>query len=450
MRILQEFLHWGTLITGIVISLALLYAVVVFYRENERLALSRTLLLLLLIPAPVILIFVYRLEVAEYVVVGIAFILCVLFVVPFKTPAGLVDKLPADRIDERDIMFSRNELVPGTERYEKYYLQNPQNKVKDDAFREEAGLLSPKSKYYHQKAFTASEASFRTIDQLHDYVDGEPSNNKKSVDKDELTKFLKGWAKDIGAIDVGITKVHPYHFYTFKGRRDDYDKPIEIKHKTAIAFTVEMTHEMVAPAPQASIIMESARQYLESGRIAVQLAGFIRELGYNARAHIDGNYQVICPLVARDAGLGEIGRMGLLMTPKLGPRVRIGVVTTDLELEEDEYIPNNSAIDFCVMCKKCAECCPSQSIQFENPVSINGVKRWQINSEACFTYWCKAGTDCGRCMAVCPYSHPNQALHNFIRWGIKNSRFFRKIAVLLDDFFYARKPKPHKLPSWLK
>ncbi|MFQ6103859.1 MAG: hypothetical protein ACE5OP_06150 [Candidatus Glassbacteria bacterium] len=52
----------------------------------------------------------------------------------------------------------------------------------------------------------------------------------------------------------------------------------------------------------------------------------IRNLGYPARTHIDGNYRVVCPLVARDAGIGEIGRMGLLMTPRLGPRVRIAVV----------------------------------------------------------------------------------------------------------------------------
>jgi len=94
---------------------------------------------------------------------------------------------------------------------------------------------------------------------------------------------------------------------------------------------------MVNSGPLAPIIMESSQKYLDSGSIAVQLAAFIRNLGYPALAHIDGNYQVVCPLVARDAGLGDIGRMGLLMTPKLGPRVRIGVVTTDLPLLVDGH-----------------------------------------------------------------------------------------------------------------
>ncbi len=78
----------------------------------------------------------------------------------------------------------------------------------------------------------------------------------------------------------------------------------------------------MSAAPAAPTVMESAHKYLISGAIAIQIAHFIRELGYDAMAHIDANYELICPLVARDAGLGEIGRMGLLITPKHGTRVR--------------------------------------------------------------------------------------------------------------------------------
>jgi hypothetical protein len=52
-------------------------------------------------------------------------------------------------------------------------------------------------------------------------------------------------------------------------------------------------------------------------------------------------------------------------------------------------------------------------------------------------------------MACCPYSHPNNLLHNIIRLGIKKSDLFRMIAVHLDDFFYGRKPKSANLPNWI-
>jgi reductive dehalogenase len=180
------------------------------------------------------------------------------------------------------------------------------------------------------------------------------------------------------------------------------------------------------------------------------MAEFIRRLGYSARAHIDGNYRVVCPLVARDAGLGEIGRMGLLMTPQLGPRVRIAVVTTDLPLVPSEREEDATMMDFCRVCQKCAEVCPSQSIPFGDPGEVDGVRRWQIDQASCFTFWCTVGTDCARCMRACPYSHPDNLLHNMVRAGIRHSALFRRFALRMDDLFYGRKPPPADVPDWTR
>jgi reductive dehalogenase len=241
-----------------------------------------------------------------------------------------------------------------------------------------------------------------------------------------------------------------YHWYSNVGRGDDYGKEVKPEHKFGIAFTVEMDREQMSNAPYGPTIMESAAQYLNAGAIAVQVSEFIRSLGYSARAHIDGNYRVVCPLVAKDAGLGELGRMGLLMTSELGSRVRIAVVTTDIPLVTDKVKDATSVIEFCRICRKCADVCPSRSISFNDREDIDGIARWQINSESCFTYWCSTGTDCGRCMYVCPYSHPNAPLHNFVRKGISRNRYFRKLALVADDFFYGRKPGIAPVHEWQK
>jgi len=239
----------------------------------------------------------------------------------------------------------------------------------------------------------------------------------------------------LGAHSVGIAALKDYHFYSHGGRAERYGQTIDVRHRYAVVFTVEMDPEMIDGAPFAPVVMESARQYLGSGAIAVQVAGIIRRLGSEARAHLDGNYLVVCPLVARDAGLGEIGRMGLLITPAAGPRVRIAAVTTDLPLVPDRPTRDGTVVDFCEACRKCARCCPAKAIPTGRRETIDGALRWKIDAEACFTYWCAVGTDCGVCVRVCPYSHRDNAFHRAVRAGVRRSFLFRRLAVPLDDVF---------------
>jgi len=358
---------------------------------------------------------------------------------------------PRNRFDERDVVFSRKRLKSGSLEYRIYYALRPGNKEIDDRIRSRAGLLSPRSQYANPFHFASAEGSFFLTEALREAVDGPVAPERNDLPPGEMTAYIKNLARYFGALDVGITELHPYHVYSNVGRgTGKYGDPILVEHRYAIAFTVEMQRDMVAAAPRATTVMESARQYVEAARVAVQLAAALRELGYPTRAHIDGNYRVIAPLLARDAGLGEIGRMSILMTPRLGPRVRLGVVTTDAGLIPDSYRPNPSLIDFCSICKKCAFNCPCQAIPKGERQEIDGALRWKMDADACFLYWNTVGTDCARCMAVCPYSHPDNPFHNLVRWGIARSGAFRRAALLLDDLFYGQKPAQYDPPAWTK
>jgi ferredoxin len=354
------------------------------------------------------------------------------------------------RIDERDIMFSRGRLEPGSPNYEAYYATRPENQAGDDKTRLLPGLLSPRSSAFHPLVFASTDASFGLTEALRDAVDGPVAVERAEADAASMTGFVKDLARYYGALAVGVAELRPYHFYSHVGRgTGQYGAPITPDHRYGIAFAVEMDLALVGTAPYAPTVMESARQYVEAARVAVQLANFVRLLGYPARAHIDGNYRVVAPLVARDAGLGEIGRMGLLMTPALGPRVRLGVVTTDLPLIPDGRGGNTSVLDFCSICKKCADCCPPHAIPQGDRAEIDGALRWRINDAICYRYWHAVGTDCARCMAVCPYSHPDAAVHNLVRWAIRRSGAARRVAVRLDDLLYGRLPAVKPRPAWI-
>ncbi len=390
----------------------------------------------------------------QYVVLSIVLIAMVIGLVLFFLPIGKVNvgnDIPKIRFDERQIMFARARLEPGSEKYDAYYAEHPEHQKPDDRTREMPGLLSLDAKFANRYQFASLDGSFFLTGAMRDAVDGPV--DPKSADKspEELTAFIKGLARYYGALDVGITELQPCHLYSNIGRgTGEYGAPIPMEHQYAIAFTVEMDFDMVGTAPKGPISMETGKQYVESARVAVQLAEVIRQLGFDARAHIDGNYRVIAPLVARDADLGEIGRMSILMTPKQGPRVRLGVVTTTLELVPDKRKPNPALIDFCNICKKCAENCPSRSISFDEHQEYDGAMRWKIDPDTCFRYWNAVGTDCGKCMAVCPYSHPDNWAHNFVRGGIQRSGTFRRVALWLDDLFYGKEPAEKPAPEWVQ
>jgi ferredoxin len=452
--IINEIIRMLVIIIGFSILLFMLAMSITSFQENEKRATRISVILAFIVSAPYFLVGWIQFErqnLAATILLIISFVVGLVFLLPLGNKKTQEDEIPTSRIDERDIMFSRRLLQPGTERYETYYQSNPEKKILDDGFREKPGLMQPGSTFYDPISFAATEASFKTVAALQPLLDMEPGIKQPlNVQPDKITAFLKHWTLKLGAVSVGMTELKDYHKYSIIGRGDQYGETVKLEHKFAIALTVEMDKTMVDHAPYGPASMESAQQYVNAGNIAVQLAEFIKELGYPARAHIDGNYRVVCPLVARDAGLGEIGRMGLLMTPELGPRVRLAVVTTDLPLITDERKRDFSIIDFCERCNKCAINCPGKAIPFGKRIEIEGVKRWRINSEACFTYWSTVGTDCGRCMRVCPFSHPNNLMHNLVRKGIQNSVLFRIMAVKMDDLFYRSKPLPVSVPDWIK
>ncbi len=422
--------------------------------EKEFKASLRALRLSIIMPVPFLILalikFPYQ-AILGWIVTGIFILVLIVLLMPFKGFNNISDENPLERIDERVTMFSRNELKEGTKLYSDFYSEHPDKLDADSEFRKLPGLLSEDALYADPVIFAASDAYFEVCEALRAPAIGRPDKNKAKYDPEDLSKFLKKNAINMGAHTVGITKLKDYHIYNTGGRRERYNRKYDADgHTHAIAFTVEMDHQMIGMGPDAPSVMESARCYQHAADIAVQAAVMIRKLGYKAQAHIDGFYKVVCPLVARDAGLGEIGRMGLLITPKLGPRVRISIVTTDMPLKIDSRNFDPTVTEFCELCKKCATLCPSKAISDESRIRTGGALRWQIDQEKCFTFWCKAGTDCGRCVSVCPYSHPANLFHNTVRFFMKRSYFFRKIAAFMDDLVYGKKPKPGKIAEWLK
>lgn len=357
---------------------------------------------------------------------------------------------PVARHDERDLVFVRAMLKQGTSQFEEYYQRRPELLEKDNNFRAKPGLMHLKSRFYHPYLFAAARGTFETIYfGLYYYADHHRFDRGVRPDPAAMSRFVKEWTKQLGAHAVGITAIKPEHTYTHHGYGDQYGQPVVEKDRYAIAFIVPMDFENIRTAPRPSAWLEVGRGYLYGATIGAALAGAIRQLGYYAHAQMLDHHDLIAPLVARDAGLGEIGRMSILMTPDLGPCVRIGHVTTDLPLVPDVREPDFGMLDVCLHCTKCADACPANAIPFGAPGDADGVLRWSIDHEACFGYWRKTGVPCGRCMAVCPFSLPDTPVHRVLKKTARHGGVWRYISLKLHDHFYGAKPRPLQMPDWV-
>lgn len=204
-----------------------------------------------------------------------------------------------------------------------------------------------------------------------------------------------------------------------------------------IVLAFEEDFDSIEAAPTHLTVASTQQGYSKMAITGGSLAQFIRKLGYNAIPC--GNNTGASVPMAVEAGLGEAGRSGLLITPKYGPRVRIAKVITDMPLVNDKPI-KFGVEEFCKVCKKCAIECPSQAIPYgdksleASTISSNSeVLKWSCDAEKCWTSWVANGSGCGVCKRVCPFNKPEGWLHDVTRIMIgAKSGSIDKLLVNLD------------------
>ena len=323
------------------------------------------------------------------------------------------------RFDERDMVFARQDLIRyfgvGSEQYLRYFAEHP-GAAK---FHTQMSKKTPLGGLNPSDA-PMFRAQFKLIDLIgtESMVDGEPAKTKKDFSPDRANRKVKESARIYGADLVGVGPLRQEWTYSHVGASGG-DQPgyktwgtrIDLrKHTSAVAMGFCMNLELLNTAPHFPTILASAQAYAQSAWTAVQLADYIRQLGYSARAHHFSSYEVLVIPVAVDCGLGELSRAGYLLTKEYGLGVRLSVVTTDMPLAHDESV-DIGVQSFCEQCLICAEECPSGAIPLGGKTLHNGVMKWKLDQQKCYSYWHVNGTDCGICMAACPWTKPRTQFH---------------------------------------
>ena len=227
--------------------------------------------------------------------------------------------------------------------------------------------------------------------------DGAVSAKQRPVDDSHaMTEEIKRRARKLGAELVGVTRITDDALYEGK----------EVPYEYAICIGLSMDREAMARVPQVPAAVEVMRIYKVISRIAVRLSQQIRGMGWPARAYGNPNSTDILHIpLAVNAGLGELGKHGSVISKEFGSNFRLAAVLTNLPLVCDEPV-DIGVDDLCLGCQRCVKDCPPDAIYDEKQL-IRGQKRWYVDFDKCIPYFVKTN-GCAICIEVCPWSMPGR------------------------------------------
>jgi len=374
------------------------------------------------------------------------------------------------RFDERDSVFSRETLSPESPEEKSYHGRHPELEKVDRRIREfiekkmgEKGEVTLDTPLYGSVFGSVAPLG------LPDSVDGEASQVRFGLSPKRMASRIKSVAQFLGADLVRIGPLRREWIYTHRGTRPffknyfsnpplfegmpegyqgaEYGDTIELEHAHAISLGFRQNLKMVGTSPSSLSDFETGKVYAKSALVAVQLARYIRGLGYSARAHHLRNYCVLVVPVAIDAGMGELGRCGYVINRLLGANFRLSCVTTDMPLAQDK--PVNLGIQrFCDACKKCAKNCPPGAIPQGDKVVVRGIRKWKIDEANCLLYWGRRDAACAICQTTCPWTKEPTLLHEVVSFIAATFPQFAPVILFFDDLLYGKKYKQKKIEGW--
>jgi len=217
---------------------------------------------------------------------------------------------------------------------------------------------------------------------------------------EDLTEAIKEKARELGFIEVGITYFD--HRYTFSSKKDHTTYYPNI---ICLAYEQDFEPTQTIPSVDAEIVHSST--YRTEGAAALELGNFIRSHGYHAQVTGSGDSPGPYIPMFVEAGLGQLGACGYLLTPHVGNRCRLVSVTTDANVTHDKPIDYGMHA-FCQVCQVCVNRCPGRALM-RDKIWWRGLEKNKLYFKRCRPVMARY-LGCGICMKTCPVQ----------KYGMKN------------------------------
>jgi ferredoxin len=249
--------------------------------------------------------------------------------------------------------------------------------------------------FYNHNTSDVIQRSRKARDKVSDIEPNPVAPQKQVVPKNEGAGLVKDFVKSLGAADCGIAAFDQAWCYEDKTVGD---------YPNIIVLALAQEYDVMATAPEDTAGAEVIRVYGEGARMTKILANWIRARGYKAKISsgpMVGDFTMIP--AALKAGLGELGKHGSVIHPKLGSNFRLACVLTDMPLAQDVPI-KFGADDFCTNCQICIKMCPPNAI-FDEKKMVRGAEKYYVNFDKCLPFF-NEHAGCSACMIACPWSRP--------------------------------------------
>ena len=206
-----------------------------------------------------------------------------------------------------------------------------------------------------------------------------------------ITDEIRTKARELGFGEIGFTRYD--RRYTFKVKKGW----VKFEHAVCLAYEQDYRQTQTIPSMEAEYAHYGA--YEEENKQGILLAEYIREKGYRAQIHSpNDNSAPYIPMFV-EAGLGQLGANGQLLSPHFGSRSRLMIITTDAPVDYDSPV-DYGIHKFCDICQVCVNRCPGRALVKEK-VWWRGAEKNKLMYERCRPVMAKY-EGCGVCMKVCP------------------------------------------------
>jgi len=239
-------------------------------------------------------------------------------------------------------------------------------------------------------------------------VTGEIEPTTKPKNETDLTEAIRLKGRELGFGEVGFAKFD--HKYAYASKKS------WVKFEHTICLALEQDYYQTQTIPSLEAEFAHFGTYEIEGALALDLADYIRSLGYHAQVHSpNDNSGAYIPMFVA-AGLGQLGANGQLLSPHFGSRARLAMITTDAPITYDEPI-DYGIHKFCEECQVCVNRCPGRAL-VKQKVWWRGAEKHKLIYDRCRPVMARYD-GCAVCMKVCPiqkYGMP-EVMQHYVETG---------------------------------